>query len=328
MATGFSPGTTLVFLMTRPAIATGIIAIVASHFGARFAYVLSFIADILVLGVAIDTLMIAVGLSLAVNLQASDSPVPSTLQWGGAIGLVALMIWRFRAGAFRAGYQDLFSDLRPAFAPFSKWWMWATRDAPPVGMLQPRSLVGATAWMAAVMAIILSGFMVIRPGKVGHGRLFGKVVWRDLQPGLNYLAPWPLARADKWPVRELKSITAGNSTEFLTGDLNLFSASVSLQYLAEGPYAYHYRTGNPEQVISNTVREEMRRQVASTPLDQLPNVERSDLQAHIMDVFSAGGSGAGNAVISSAGPVKVSLLAINPVEEAVRAFRQCLQFTG
>ncbi len=323
MAKGFSPGAALVFLMTGPATNTGTIAIVASQFGARFAYVyvLSVIAVTVVLGVAIDLFMIAFGLSLAVNLQASDSPVLSTLQWGGAIGLVALMIWRFRAGAFRTGYQDLFSNLRPAFAPFSKWWMWATQDAPLAGMLQPRSLVGATVWLTTVVAIILSGFMVVRPGEVGYGRLFGKVVWRDLQPGLHYLAPWPLARADKWPVREVKSITAGNSTEFLTGDLNLVSASVSLQYLVEDPYAYHYRTGNPEQVISNTVREEMRRYIASTPLDQLLNVERSDLQAHITDVLSAGGSGDGNAVIASVEPVKISLLAVNPVEEAMSAFR-------
>ena len=57
--------------------------------------------------------MIAFGLSLAVNLDASDSPALLTLQWAGALGLFALMLWRFRAGAFKSGYQDLFSNLRP-----------------------------------------------------------------------------------------------------------------------------------------------------------------------------------------------------------------------
>ena len=323
MAKGFSPGAALVFLMTGPATNTGTIAIVASQFGARFAYVyvLSVIAVTVVLGVAIDLFMIAFGLSLAVNLQASDSPVLSTLQWAGAIGLVALMIWRFRAGAFRTGYQDLFSNLRPAFAPFSRWWMRATGHAPIAGLLRPNNMAGAAVWMAAVLAILLSGFMVVRPGEVGYGRLFGKVVWRDLQPGLHYLAPWPLVRADKWPVREVKSITSGTSNEFLTGDLNLASVSVNLQYLVQDPYAYHYRTGNPEQVIDDTIREELRRFIAGTPLDELLDIERSRLQAHIMDVFSAGGSGDGNAVIDSVEPVKVSLLAVNPAEDAMGAFR-------
>ena len=33
-------------------------------------------------------------------------------------------------------------------------------------------------------------------------------------PGLHYPAPWPFARANRWPVREVKSVTSGAADEY------------------------------------------------------------------------------------------------------------------
>ena len=115
MAKGFSPGAALIFLMTGPATNTGTIAIIISQFGARFAwvYVSSVIAVTLVLGILIDVLLLATGLGIAVNLQPSDSTTIAFLQWGSAFALAALIIWRFRAGALKRGYEDLVSNVLP-----------------------------------------------------------------------------------------------------------------------------------------------------------------------------------------------------------------------
>ena len=104
VAKGVSPGAALVFLMTGPATNTGTIAIVVSQFGARFAsvYVVGVIAVTVALGVLIDVALLAAGMSIAVNLEASDSPAILTLQWAGALGLGALIVWRLRAGTLRA----------------------------------------------------------------------------------------------------------------------------------------------------------------------------------------------------------------------------------
>lgn len=115
VAKGVSPGAALVFLMTGPATNTGTIAIIVSQFGPRFTtiYVAGVIAVTVVLGVVIDITLLAMGLSIAVNLGASDSPTILALQWVGAIGLAVLIIWRFRAGALRSGFDDLMVNLRP-----------------------------------------------------------------------------------------------------------------------------------------------------------------------------------------------------------------------
>ena len=114
VAKGVSPGAALIFLMTGPATNTGTIAIIVSQFGSRFAsiYVAAVIAVTVVLGIAIDALLLAAGLAISVNLDASHSSAIQLLQWGSAFLLIALIVWRFRAGALRRGYEDMLLNMR------------------------------------------------------------------------------------------------------------------------------------------------------------------------------------------------------------------------
>lgn len=113
VAKGFSPGAALIFLMTGPATNTGTIAIMVRQFGSRFAsvYVGSVVAVTVVLGIVVDLVLLAFGLSVSVNLDASESPALLVVQWGGAAGLLALIAWRFRHGALRSGYEDLVANI-------------------------------------------------------------------------------------------------------------------------------------------------------------------------------------------------------------------------
>lgn len=115
VAKGFSPGAALIFLMTGPATNTGTIAVIVSQFGARFAsvYVAAVIAVTVVLGIALDAILIAFGATLSVNLAASHSAAIQVVQWGGAFALIALIVWRFRAGGLKSGYRDMLANLRP-----------------------------------------------------------------------------------------------------------------------------------------------------------------------------------------------------------------------
>lgn len=117
VAKGFSPGAALIFLMTGPATNTGTIVIIISQFGTKFAsiYVSVVIVVTVILGIAIDLLLLATGFSITVNLEASDTPAIQFIQWAGALGLAALIVWRFRAGALKSGYYDLLLNVRPLF---------------------------------------------------------------------------------------------------------------------------------------------------------------------------------------------------------------------
>ena len=112
---GVSPGAALIFLMTGPATNSGTIAITVSRFGKRFAtiYVTVVIAVTVVIGILLDLVLIATGLTLPVNLSPPESTALQLVEWVGALGLIALMAWRFRSGALKSGYQDLVASLRP-----------------------------------------------------------------------------------------------------------------------------------------------------------------------------------------------------------------------
>lgn len=122
VAKGFSPGAALIFLMTGPATNTGTIAIIVSQFGARFAsvYVSSVVAVTVVLGILVDLLLLATGFGITVNLAPSESATIQLLQWASAFALLALVVWRFRAGALKSGYEDLLMNLRPIARGFRK----------------------------------------------------------------------------------------------------------------------------------------------------------------------------------------------------------------
>ena len=115
VAKGLSPGAALIFLMTGPATNSGTIAIIVNQFGTRFGtiYVGVVIAATTILGILIDVVLITTGLTLPVNLSVSHAPAIQILEWTGSLALIALIVWRFRAGALRSGYKELLSNLRP-----------------------------------------------------------------------------------------------------------------------------------------------------------------------------------------------------------------------
>ena len=323
VAKGVSPGAALVFLMTGPATNTGTIAIIISQFGARFAsvYVAGVIAVTVVLGILIDVLLLAAGLSITVNLDASDSPAILALQWGGAIGLAALIVWRFRAGALRSGYDDLMLNMRPVGRRLSELWRRLTRGRRLAGAVVPNTPVGAALLGAALVVFLASGFTRVPPGSVGYGLLFGEVRWRDLPPGLHYLAPRPFARVDHWPVREVKSIITDDGHEFVSGDLNLMSFTVNVQYRVSDAYVYHYRTTDPERVISAFVSGHMRSFISARKLELLLNAHRGPLEDHLRALFDEHIS-ARDPVLNSIELVKVNLVDVSPTAEAASAFRE------
>ena len=322
VAKGFSPGAALIFLMTGPATNTGTIAIIVSQFGVRFAsiYVASVIAVTAILGIAVDTLLLAFGLTISVNLSASHSPAIQFLQWGGAFLLIALIIWRFRAGALRSGYDDLLLNIRPLSRRWREVWGRLTRSRSFWGVISLTTPMGMMLWTLAFALFLGSGFTTVPPGTVGYGRLFGKVYWRDLQPGLHYLAPRPFIQVDKWSVREVKSIMSDIPHEYVSGDLNLLSMTVNVQYRVKDPYIYHYRTTNASEIIASVVRDHLRTFVSARELEKLLNVHRVTLEQHISELFESGGDGEGS-VLETVELVKVNLLEINPVAETMGAFR-------
>ena len=322
VAKGLSPGAALIFLMTGPATNSGTIAIIVSQFGARFGtiYVGVVIAVTTVLGILIDLIVIAAGLTMPVNLSGSQAPAIQLMQWAGALVLIALILWRFRAGALRSGWEELLSNIRPVARRLRESWARVVQAPPLVRWVSNRAMVKWTAAVLAVLAFLSTGITVVGPSSVAYGRVFGKVVWRDVQPGLRYLGPWPFVKIDKWPVRQVRILENETPYEFLSGDLNLLGIKTGIQYIVRDAYTYHYLMDDPEGVIMNDLRDELRTFVATRDLDQLLNVEREHLEQEVKSFFQSAQEA--DPALSSIRLIKINLLEIQPVAETMNAFRE------
>ncbi len=322
VAKGVSPGAALVFLMTGPATNTGTIAIVARQFGAKFAsiYVLGVIVATVFFGVVLDLLLLAVGWQVAVNLEASDTPAILVIQWTGALSLIALIVWRFRAGALKSGWEDLWINLRPLYTRFGLFWEKLTRGKRFVGLLIPNNPGGIAAWSIVILLFVSSGFSIIPPGHQGFGVALGKVRWHNLEPGLHYLAPAPFVRVDKWPVRQIVSLNTDVLNEYVSGDINLIELSFNIQYQIKDPYVYYYQALDPQTTIRAFVESHVRTYISAKQLEPLLNKNRAALEQHINTVLTSDHD-VGNPVVASIQFIKANLLRIGPVTETVEAFR-------
>ena len=72
----------------------------------------------------------------------------------------------------------------------------------------------------------------------------------------------------------MKSLENSTPYEFLAGDLNLLEITGSIQHLVNDAYVYHYQTEDPQTVILNDLKDELRMFVSVRDLDHLLNVER------------------------------------------------------
>ena len=161
----------------------------------------------------------------------------------------------------------------------------------------------------------------------GARRAFGP----DLGPGLRRSSPAGIAVRCRQNFGQIKSESRSDKFRItvkcgqilhLTGDLNLMSLSVSVQYRVSDPYIYHYRVDNPQQAIGDNIRRELRKFVSARTLDDLLNVERVALQDRIEDVFRGRIPEGDSEVLDAVDIVKVSLLSVAPIDAAMNAFRE------
>lgn len=114
---GVSPGAALIFLMTGPATNTTTIAMILKQFGARFAaiYVSSVVVVTTLCGIALDVLIFLTGFKIFAVAGHEHEGI-NILTWGCVALFVALLIWRSMDGALVRGWNEMFSNFRPAFS--------------------------------------------------------------------------------------------------------------------------------------------------------------------------------------------------------------------
>jgi len=122
-------------------------------------------------------------------------------------------------------------------------------------------------------------------------RRFGAVEAR-VGPGIHYRLPWPVDRVDivkttsvvktgvgfALPADESQSMTG---VEVLTGDTNLLSVALVVQYVIRNPSDYLFRVEQPQALVSTLAESVLTETVVGMPVDEVLTTGRLAIQGQV-----------------------------------------------
>jgi membrane protease subunit HflK len=202
-------------------------------------------------------------------------------------------------------------------------------EAVPVG--PPPSRQRFRRWAAAIVGLwLLTGVYLVNTQQQAVLTRFGAVVDPRVLPGIHIALPWPIDRVTKLKVQQLQRLVVGGDaadtvvgrsqplrSQFLTGDQNIISLRVVVQYSVSSPSDYLFQTGNVSQVVASAVESALAGKVALQTVDAILTSGKAAIQNDVLaaaqallDRYRAG-------VLLST----INIESVTPPPEAADAFR-------
>lgn len=276
---GLSPGAALVFLLVGPATNAATVAVVGRLLGRRQLriYLASIIGVALVAGLALDAVAADAVRSAAYGARGERDPqLLAVLKVLATFAFVVLLGISAQRTRFREGIHDV----RDQLARFRG----AARAFEPRRLLRPRVLAAAALLLLA--ALLPSTLLVVEPGQLGIVQRFGRVVARDLEPGLHLHWPAPIGRGIAVDVDEIRQVDVGLSPIFgaapkvstdsyyITADVNLIDVRAVVQYRVSDAVRFALGVEKSDALVQSLARRELVRITTGTPIDTLYTTAR------------------------------------------------------
>jgi modulator of FtsH protease HflK len=169
-----------------------------------------------------------------------------------------------------------------------------TPELTPPPRLGPRPRRRA-AWVGGLLAVAAAGYLLAGTFTVAADeqaviRRFGSVALR-LGPGIHYRLPWPIDQVDivkttsvmktgvGFDLREDEERVIG--VEILTGDTNIITVAMTLQYVIRDPSSFLFEIENPPALIGALAESVLTESVLGMPVDELLTTGRLAIQEHV-----------------------------------------------
>jgi modulator of FtsH protease HflK len=122
-------------------------------------------------------------------------------------------------------------------------------------------------------------------------RRFGAMAAR-VGPGMHYRLPWPIDRVDILETTRVMKTGVGfvlreqgqdatDGMELLTGDTNILSIALALQYVVQDPADFLFRTESPEVLIGAIAEAALTETVLQMPVDEVLTTGRLPIQEQV-----------------------------------------------
>jgi membrane protease subunit HflK len=163
----------------------------------------------------------------------------------------------------------------------SGWWPLPGRARRWLGLA---TLLLLAAWLGA-------GFYVVDTDEQAVVRRFGAIAER-VGPGMHYRLPWPVDRVDVVKTTSVMKtgvgfrLPEGERTmavgmELLTGDTNILSVALVLQYVIRSPAEFLFRIEDPETLIGSLAETVLTETVIGMAVDDVLTTGRLAIQERV-----------------------------------------------
>ena len=153
-----------------------------------------------------------------------------------------------------------------------------------------------TGWVILALLIVLlgwlgTGFYVVAADERAVVRQFG-VVTAQIGPGMHYAPPWPVSRVDAVKATSVLKAGAGfrfagqeaealTGVELLTGDTNILSIALVLQFVIRDPSNFLTRIEQPRELVELLAQCALTEAVATMPVDEVLTTGRLAIQDRV-----------------------------------------------
>ena len=184
-----------------------------------------------------------------------------------------------------------------------------------------RSLL-ALAVAFGILAVLASGFYVVKKEEQAVLTRFGKVVDAEVGPGVRYRIP-VIELAHVRPVKRIARLDvaskSGDTVYFtiLSGDTNLLEIEVVVQYVIGNLHEYLHGAAEPEKLMTMLVREAIVDAIGSNFIDLIFTSNRSIIEEHLLEDVAERVAAFGIGLEVGA----LTIVDVRPIDETVAAFR-------
>jgi membrane protease subunit HflK len=151
-------------------------------------------------------------------------------------------------------------------------------------------------WILAAVALAAAGYLgtgvfTVAADEQAVVRRFGRVTAR-LGPGIHYRLPWPVDRVDVLRTTTVMKTGVGfqlpdgeaigvTGMEILTGDTNIISIAIAVQFVIANPAAYLFEVETPAALIGHVAESVLTETVVGMPVDEVLTTGRLAVQERV-----------------------------------------------
>lgn len=141
---------------------------------------------------------------------------------------------------------------------------------------------------------LLSGAYIVSTDQQAVVTRFGAVVNPRVMPGIHFALPWPIDSVTKLKVQQLQRLVIGGEpadtvtgrsqplqSEFFTGDQNIVSVRVVVQYWVGVPVDYLFQNQDVARTVGGAVETALAQRIAHHTVDDVLTTEKQSIQESV-----------------------------------------------